>query len=207
MPDGFKAWKYSAEIIMKRYSSYTNAQHEAIKRYRAKKVNKMAQIIYLKRKQYILDDCMARHNMTAPELIRFLIENDYNGTVINVPEVKSGDIGKWLSPVFKAKEKVSEELCLKVLAGLSGNDFVAIGAMCEASGGISPVKLLGEILSSVSTEVTYASGELFLRCFEVSGGNRKALLDTIFSCGISVCDKFYPRKTGTLYARPRKKTA
>lgn len=191
---------------MKESKYYNIAAREAIRRYRAKKVNKMAQIVYVKRKQYILDDCMARHHMTPPELIRFLIESDYNGTIVNVPDVKSGDISKWLSPVFEAKGKVSEELCLKALAGLKGDDLVAIGAMCEAAGGVSPVELIKEMVSSISSSVTYISGEIFLRCFEVSGGNRTSFLDSITSCGISVCDKFYPRKIDTLYAKPRGKT-
>ena len=45
----------------------------------------------------------------------------------------------------------------------------------------------------VSSKITYALEEFFLRYFEASGGNRTIFLNALSSCGIAIYDKLYPQ--------------
>lgn len=184
---------------------YHGPQKEAIKRYREKRRQKTAQVIYLASRDFILQDCLDRYGLSAPAFLRLLIENDYNGLSFNIPNIKKEDVGKWIEPVFEAKAKATPDICLKILGSLNGNDMAAIGALCQNAGGVPPAQIIMEMAGLVSSHVTYVPGEILLRCFEADGGSRETFLGTLSSCGIHVYEKFFPRKIESLSGKPGRK--
>ena len=193
------------EMMKKEAKKYSEAHRRAVLRYKEKANLKTAQVIYQGRLQYIIDDCKERHGVTTPALLRLLIENDYNGLSVNIPRISPDEIEKWLSPIFKTTEKVSDDYCLKVLGKLNGSDMIAVGTMCGAAGGISPVELIRKAAEFVSSNIAYAPGDIFLRCFEANGGNRRVFLNALSSCGISVYDKLYPQTFVAFRAQSKEK--
>ena len=174
----------------------TEAQKRAISKYRSKGNHSMIQLLYMKEHgQPVLDEELSKYGVTAPELLRLLIENDYNGNTFNMPPVKKGDSARWIAPIFEAKKKISKDICLNILGDLSVDDIVALGAICRSAGNAQPVDLITEMAAFISCHSTYAVGEIFLRCFEAEGGNREDFLCTVERYGLPVCDELWPRET------------
>ena len=186
---------------------YSDAHRRATKKYRQAGNIKTVQMIYLSDRQFIIDSGLKRYGVTAPGYLRLLIENDYNGATFNIPNIGKDEAGKWLSPFFVAADKITADVCLRILGSLSGDDMTALGMMCRSAGGVAPQTVLSRMAEMVSSHATYAFGEVLLRCFEAEGGNRVSFLDILKSCGLTVYDYFYPREKAEFSAKRRGKAA
>lgn len=186
----------------------TEAQKRAIGKYRSKGNHSMIQLLYMKEHgQPVLDEELSKYGITAPELLRLLIENDYNGNTFNMPLVKKGDSARWIAPIFEAKKKVSKDICLNILGDMSVDDIVALGAICRSAGNAQPVDLIMEMAAFISCHSTYTIGEVFLRCFEAEGGNREDFLCAVERYGLPVCNELWPREEFHFLVRERGKKA
>ena len=184
----------------------TDAQKRAVEKYRKKGNHSMIQLLYMKEHgQPVIDEELSRHGVTAPELLRLLIENDYNGETFNMPSVKKGDSPRWIAPLFESREKATKDVCLNVLGELSVDDIVALSAICRAAGNAQPVDLIAEMAVFSSCYSTYTVGEVFLRCFEAEGGNREDFLCAIERNGLTVCSQLWPREAFHFLVREQKK--